>query len=559
MKRKFISILLSTTLCASCMWLSASVSFAAAGNVSITLPGFKVTLNGEVFNNNYSRFPLIVYKDVTYFPMTYNDCRFLGIESVWTGNTTGLFIDSTGVTAAFNPYLTSQRNGRGYTAQVPAFPISVNGRAVDNSKEEYPIISFRDITYFPMTWKYCVDQFGWDYKFDAASGLVITSANPKLKQIPIPKNRLPGNGWIYDDEGKKSSSVIAKNGFMYYTDDKGAVKQAPLTAPTGAKTVYQLEIWSYGDGTSFDSHNFYEENGKAYLFFHSGGAVMGSDHRYMLKEDGTTQKIQGSYWETTLLGDMLYMYWRGPTPGPGDLRVQDAKSVTTDDGFNPLGPADYWYYPLANIDGLPIFERIGDELFVRAANYLTNQGDDGGYTLEEAAVYKVNVKTNALTKVAGQANLNIINAQISGDYMYYVCAKEEGDDQASFSAYKHSLKDGTETLIGGYKGKGMWQFRFAALGDHVYYINDGGLYRFGEDINLNPKAEVLTISVTGDNREYLTCAFKETMDSKYRVMVFDKSGKIVFKTSDRGSNMVVEGKTLYFYNITTEALCETVI
>lgn len=561
MKRKFISILLSMTLCMGCM-LIAPVA-AGAASISVTLPNFRVTLNGEVFNNDYSRYPLIVYKDITYFPMTYNDCRFLGIESTWTGDTTGLFIDSTGVTAAFNPYLTSQRNGRSYTAMIPAFPISVNGKAVDNSKEEYPIISFRDITYFPMTWKYCVDQFGWDYTFDAGSGLVITSANPKLSQIPVPQNRLPGTGWIYDDEGKKNSSVMAKNGFMYYTDDKGAVRQAPLTDPTNSKPVFQLGIWSYGDGAQFDSHHFYEENGKAHLFFHSGGAVMGSDHRYLLKEDGQTQKIQSSYYETTLIGGKLYMYWRGPTPGPGNLRVQDADKIDVESFPLALGSADYWYYSLTDITGLPIFELIGDELYVRAAKVIANQrpkpgemSSTGDYTLDEPAVYKVNISTNETTRV-NEAKGSVVNAQIAGDYLYYICEEPDGDSRATYSAYKHSLKEGTETLIGDLKAEKIWQFRFAAVGDHVYYVNDGGLYRFGENVNLNPKAELLTINVTGGNREYLGCTFRETTDSKYRVMVFDKPGKAVFKTSDCGSNVMVEGNTLYFYNITTETLCTT--
>jgi len=105
----------------------------------------------------------------------------------------------------------------------------------------------------------------------------------------------------------------------------------------------------------------------------------------------------------------------------------------------------------------------------------------------------------------------------------------------------------------------MWQTPFAVVGEHVYYVNAGGLYRFGENVNLNPKAEVVSISITGNNREFLVCTFKETQDSKYRVMVFDKSGKVVFKTSDSGNNVVVEGNTLYFYNITTETLCKTII
>ncbi len=53
--------------------------------VSVNLPAFKVTINGEVADNNFSQYPLIVYKDITYFPMTYNDCRFLALESYWKG------------------------------------------------------------------------------------------------------------------------------------------------------------------------------------------------------------------------------------------------------------------------------------------------------------------------------------------------------------------------------------------------------------------------------------------------------------------------------------------
>ena len=40
-------------------------------------------------------------------------------------------------------------------------------------------------------------------------------------------------------------------------------------------------------------------------------------------------------------------------------------------------------------------------------------------------------------------------------------------------------------------------------------------------------------------------------------MIFDKSGDVVFKTSDRAyvRNITIEGETLYFYNITTGTIC----
>lgn len=58
----------------------ASVSPAYAANrlttVTVTLPTFNVVLNDINIDNHYSKYPLIVYKDITYFPMTYSDCRF---------------------------------------------------------------------------------------------------------------------------------------------------------------------------------------------------------------------------------------------------------------------------------------------------------------------------------------------------------------------------------------------------------------------------------------------------------------------------------------------------
>jgi len=557
LKKKLIGVLLTMTFCICAAWATVETSRAAA-NINITLPSFKVTMNGEVVNNDYSRYPLIVYKDITYFPMTYSDCRFLGIESTWTGNSTGLFIESTGVTTAYNPYISNQRNGRTYQATIPDFPISVNGKAIDNSKEEYPVISFRDITYFPMTWKYCVGQFAWDYKFDSAGGLVIKSTNAKLDKISIPKNRLIEEYGDY--AGKRGLAVIAKNGYCYYVDDKGAVMQAPLSDMKKTKKVYQLGAWSYGDGKQLDRHSFYEENGKAMLYYHSGGAVMGSDHRYILKKDGTTQKIQGSYWETTLIGNKLYMYWRGPTPGPGNLHVSDSVEIddTVDIESKRLGPADYWYYSLCDIQGLPIFEMIGNELYVRAAKVMQGYDDGRERILADPAVFKVNTDTNTLTRVS-QSKDAVINAQIAGEYLYYIAADGE-EDKYSYNIYKHSLKESTETLMGSFEGDYPYYIQFAVVGEHIYYIDYGIdeplLYRLADKESLNPKAEALSINITGDNREYLACTFKETQSSRYRIMVFDKSGKLVFKTSDSGSNVVIEGRTLYFYNITTETLCK---
>jgi len=58
-------------------------TWAQTKNVTVTLPTFEVRLNGIQVNNNDRKYPLIVYNNITYFPMTYDDSRFLGLKTEW--------------------------------------------------------------------------------------------------------------------------------------------------------------------------------------------------------------------------------------------------------------------------------------------------------------------------------------------------------------------------------------------------------------------------------------------------------------------------------------------
>lgn len=275
-------------------------------------------------------------------------------------------------------------------------------------------------------------------------------------------------------------------------------------------------------------------------------------NKYKKKEDGTAQNIQSSYFETIVLNDKLYMCWIGSTQGSGNLRVRDLNGA--DDSDISLGTTDYWYYTLCNINGLPKMDIKDGELYLRVSKVANDKKPDGSLDLEDPAVYKLNLKTEEMTRVS-QSQEKVFNAQMVGDNIYYLSSKSE--NQAN--VYKHSLKDGTEKLLGSYKCEELLEAKFAVVGDNVFYITNETLYLLGKNESLNPNEETTSISITGDNREYVVCTFKETAKSKYRIMIFDKLGNVVFKTSDSGNNIIIEGKTLYFYNITTETLCKTTI
>ena len=186
----------------------------AAQSVGVSLPTFKMTMNDVQINNSERLYPIIVYRDITYVPMTYNDSRFLGLETKWSADT-GLQVNKISEQIPYNPnkgYLnTSLEN-----AVLPDFQIKVNGKDIDNNSEAYPLLVFRDITYFPLTWRFMVDSFGWTSSFDLTNGLVITSkagstasTNP-ISTIPVTNektySRNFGNTTVFFDRSSTDQS-----------------------------------------------------------------------------------------------------------------------------------------------------------------------------------------------------------------------------------------------------------------------------------------------------------------------------------------------------------------
>lgn len=505
-----------------------------AKSVSVTLPSYPVTVNGVKIDNGKSKYPFIVYNDITYFPMTYGDCRFLGLETQWKGNAEGLIVEKTGITAAYLPYSSSSANNGSYKASVPAFPIEVNGKAVDNSKQKYPLISFRDITYFPMTWEFGVNEFGWDYSFSTKDGLVIKSDNIKLEQKSFARGSIKKNS-----SGVADNAAVTQN-YVYYEDTNGGIIQAPLSDPSKTKSVYQLPVWSYGQG-EFVYSNLYVEKGAAYLSYHQGGAVMGSDFLIRLNDDGSTTQLQNSYTRTKTFGDKSFAYWTGGAPGAGNL------SMKTGGGeFTPLGDPDYIYgWAWASNEsssggsGSDDVYLDGENLYILAFDMKAGLGETNG-------IYKVNINTNATTRVSAREAMAF---QMEGEYLYY---QNEG------ALYRISLRDGSETFV-----KQLVQLpggvsKLAVLGGRAYWQDalNHNLYD-ADGKNVNFPAALEDMRLAGDQNEYLVCTFQETAESKYRIMVFDKSGNAVFKTSDTAqcSDIDIHSKTIYFYNSTTGTAC----
>jgi hypothetical protein len=212
------------SLCILCVLLVPSAVYAKS--VTVTIPSFPVTVNGQAMKCVYNQYPLLLYKDITYFPMAYDYARFLGVKSNWYktcreyGDKSVLFVGvEENRSNELKIYSTKTPNKKRYTATVAEYGIALNTtiskKFLDNKKEEYPILNFRGVTYFPLTWRFAVEEFGWGYSFDSKNGLRIESGNPFRPIISdgILGSTLPRAMWTDYYYGKEYYVGYSLSGF----------------------------------------------------------------------------------------------------------------------------------------------------------------------------------------------------------------------------------------------------------------------------------------------------------------------------------------------------------
>ena len=157
-----------------------TIAIASAQSVQVTIPSFPVSLNELDFSNNdYAQYPLLVFRGITYFPMTYYQSRLLNLETDWTAE--GGLVIKKGNPDTLKEFKhetpTSSKNNSTQNATIVDIKVTVNGKVIDNKNEPYPLLLFRGITYFPLTWRFAVDEFGWRYSYSNEEGLRVDADN----------------------------------------------------------------------------------------------------------------------------------------------------------------------------------------------------------------------------------------------------------------------------------------------------------------------------------------------------------------------------------------------
>jgi S1-C subfamily serine protease len=197
---------------------------SANSQIQVKLPGFKVTVNGTVVDNFNSRYPLLLYKDITYFPMTFNYANALGLRTEWS-QTTGFGVSK--ITSANASPIIQDLSGfnsltTAYDAVIPSFKVKVNGKEINNTLEEYPLFVFRDITYFPMTWRFAVTEFGFNTGWNNNDGFSITT-NAELLERKTTQEIAKSSASIFLIESYNSKYELMGTGSGFLVDDIGSI------------------------------------------------------------------------------------------------------------------------------------------------------------------------------------------------------------------------------------------------------------------------------------------------------------------------------------------------
>jgi len=204
--------------------LAFPLASSAANDVTVSLPGYKCVINNSTIYYSLSQYPLLSYKDITYFPMTYNYCRAMDLTTEWVDKE-GLYICSkpTQDKPGFQVYPLQKGywNTFKMTASVVTYPVYIDGDLAPVDKT-YPLLNFRGVTYFPMTWAYTHDMFGWTIDFK--KWLLTVNTQPAyMSSIETPS--VDKNGIYYQ---KTTNGYF--DGKLYYLDYKtGETKTSTIT------------------------------------------------------------------------------------------------------------------------------------------------------------------------------------------------------------------------------------------------------------------------------------------------------------------------------------------
>lgn len=462
------------------------------------LPACEVRLNGTPVESEYREYPLLQYRDITYFPMTYYDCRFLGLTTEWDSYTESLSIRKENISGMYRDYRSETRNSGswyvmpreipfGEEIELPdeyaapcGFVITVNGKQIDNYDEAYPLLTFRGVTYFPLTWRFAHDEFGWSYSYTEKDGLVIDSDNYHTEILDLP--------------GFTGVSV-ATDGEYYYYQGGQDIYRTPVNDTADCELIYTMPLppTYYNaprNGSTASPASFSYEYGVVRMFFTDIDSVTFTQNYYMKYDPESNTFVTDDKPDVTKLSvgpSPQHYYYNGikVTYSPYGISYQkDGETVKLDwiKNYSLVRFADHKIYVKGQVDGfeneiISCIDMETDKLteyLLAPENFYPFSGPKGDSLLlrQDGGLYIYDTISEEITMVDEKTD-PICEAVFDGTDILAAFKSDEGIALASYGNYGMGTKTElfyTDTLARAYEIDG-------AMAVELYYEKPQDKYR----------------------------------------------------------------------------------
>lgn len=156
--------------------LSTSIIFAdTPKQEEVKIFSRGIHINGEKIINAHSLYPYFEYKDIVYFPLTYQNSKILGFNILWDEVTQTLSI-TTGDSKQKN-YEEQWIKQDWNQLLVKKSDVKITINEKEYVSEDFPILEHDYIVYVPLTYQMITDYFNWDFFFNVYTGIYLSTEN----------------------------------------------------------------------------------------------------------------------------------------------------------------------------------------------------------------------------------------------------------------------------------------------------------------------------------------------------------------------------------------------
>lgn len=344
----------------------------------------------------------------------------------------------------------------------------------------------------------------------------IDNDNPKeeIKEVKLP---------IAETESFYGNPFTVCGDYFYYKGEEGIIYQAPINNPSQRKVVYELPLWTYGNGEHVMA-GLKTIDGKVRLSYHQGGAVMGTDYE-IINEDGTNEIFDQGYSHKIDVGYAAVRVDQWVPPSPNNLAVK----LKGEQEYRMIGDPDYRYGWLSSGNS----GKGSDDLVLIDNTIYVIGSDMSGNNRLTAKIYKIDINTGESSEVCEESAIKFM---ISNDIIYFM------NDEYYLYKYEINKTGGNAEKLTDIKVGD-----FTVLNNRVYYVSEKykglELFKLGEESSVNPGGQVKSII---NNDSYTCFIFDESSISDYKMMVFNKEDNIVFKTDNDIKHVSIDKGRIFY-------------